>query len=248
MKSIIVTLCLLVGYSFAHDLKEPLVINCGFKQPEATLIMDVVQAVFKEAKLPLKMQILPNKRSVQNANEGIDDGDATRIWHINKYYPNLHRVPIETSHIDIVAITHKKLMLKKLTDIKPYNIGVVRGMKIVEVKAEELHPKSLIKVDSHKTLIQMLINHRIDVALADKGSLIQVIKRENIKGLYLLQKPLMVLPMYIHLHKKHKNLIPRLTQAAQTLNSKGVLAKIYEDFDKKFNSDPKRLITKTKND
>lgn len=227
---------------------EKLRINIGWPYPQASLVKDIIETVFKEAKIDIETQVLPNKRSLMNANEGIDDGDATRIWHINKFYPNLLRVPVQIYKLDIVAISNKKIIIRNLDDLKPYNIGVVRGMKIVEVKADALKPKSLIKINTHESLIKMLKKGRIDIVLSDKRSLLQEIKKENIKGLYLLEKPLMVLPMFIHLYKKHKGLIPKLTKAATKLQEQNILTKIDEAFTLKVIKSIKHLLTTVKND
>lgn len=229
-------------YSVSPSHKK-LMINSGFKQPEATLIMNVVKAVFKKANIPLQMQILPTKRSLINASLGIDDGDATRIWDLHKFFPTLYKVPIQTYQNDVVAITTKRLPLNKFEDLKPYNVGIVRGMKIVEVEMDALKAKSNIKVTSHEKLLQMLVSHRIDVAFADRASLLQEIKKHQIKNLYLYKKPLMILPLYIHLYKTHKHLIPKLTKAAKSLQSKGILKKIKKDFDANLDKSVYNILT-----
>lgn len=228
---------------FAQSSQQILRINSGWKGPEAGLVSEVLQAIFKEADIGLKVQVLPNKRSIMNANSGIDDGEATRIWNINKYYPNLVRVPIQTHHIDIVALSHKKLSIKAFSDLKAYHVGVVRGMKIVEVKVGAVKPKSLTNIDKYDQLLQMLQSHRLDVIVADKTSLLNEIKKNKIKGLYLTNKPLLIVPLYLHLHKKHQHLIPKIEKAIKTLKHKGSLAAIEDRFFHKIEKDLKSMVT-----
>ena len=229
--------------AFAQVSKQTLTINCGFQKPESDLITEALEVIFKEADIGLKVQVLPNKRSLVNANNGIDDGDATRIWNINKYYPNLLRVPLKTHHIDIVALSNRKLLIKKFTDLKPFHVGIVRGMKIVEVKVGAVETKSLTSINNYDQLLRMLASKRIDVIITDKTSLLNKIKEGDIKGLYLMEKPLLTLPLYIHLHKKHKALIPKLEKAVAELTRKGTLVKIENNFFNRLQKEVSSLVT-----
>ena len=238
MKSLVLFL-LIIHLAFGQ---EKLTINCGFQQPEATLITNVLKSIFHEANIGLTVQILPNKRSLVNANNGTNDGDATRIWNINKYYPNLVRVPLRTHHIDIVALTNKKHHIKSFEDLKPFNVGVVRGMKITEVKVAAIKPQSLSKISDYGQLLRMLKTGRIDVIITDKTSLLNEIKKRRITSLFLVKKPLLVLPLYIHLHKKNQHFIPRLTKAIETLNKTNTLTKIENTFFNDLEKETRHLV------
>ena len=229
--------------SFSYLHADRLTINCGFQQPEAGLVTEVLETIFKEAKIGLKVQILPNKRSLMNANNGVDDGDATRIWDINKYYPNLLRVPLQTHHIDIVALSNKKIIIEKFEDLKNYHVGIVRGMKITEVKVGAVKPRSITSINDYDQLLRMLSSHRIDVIISDKTSLLNNIKKTGIKDLYLVKKPLLTLPLYIHLHKKNSTYIPKLVAAISDLKKRGVLSKIQDAFFDKLEKEVSNLVT-----
>lgn len=208
---------ILFSFSLFAFAQEPLTINIGWLEPEATLLSNMIKKVFHHANIPVQTQVLPNKRAVLNANSGTNDGDATRIWNINKFYPNLLRIPVATHSLQLIALSRKKYPIKKFSDIKGLNVGVIRGMKIAGVKALENNPKSLVKASDYKSLLQMLISGRIDLIISEKTRIIYEVSQRKSQIFYLYNKPLLEVPLYIHLHKKHQGYIEKLTASAKIL-------------------------------
>ena len=91
-------------------------------------------------------------------------------------------------------------------------------MKIAEIKVAAIKPRSLSKISDYGQLLKMLKTGRIDLITSDKRSLLYEIKKRKITSLFLIKEPLLVLPLNIHLHKRNKSYIPKLTQAIKTLN------------------------------
>jgi len=228
MKSLVAILFFLFAFAHANEMPK-LTINIAWGEPERSFVYDVTQEMFKRAKINVLLQDMPNKRSLINANSGVDDGDATRVWEINKYYPNLVPVPVQSFNIDIVAVTNRDIKIERVSDLHHYNVGVINGMKIAVLMAEEAKPLSLSKVTKHDTLLKMLASNRLDVVLVNKASLFNHIDKIKDRGFYLVAKPLMTRPLYLQLHKKNEKYVPRLQAALESIHADGTYQRIYDD-------------------
>ena len=62
---------------------------------------------FRRAGLRLRLVKLPAERGLINANDGIEDGDLSRISGLEKNYPNLVRVPEKMMDMDFVAFARQ---------------------------------------------------------------------------------------------------------------------------------------------
>ncbi|QOY52902.1 substrate-binding periplasmic protein [Candidatus Sulfurimonas baltica] len=225
-----ITIIFLITFSFLQASGQILTINSGYSFPETNLLESIIKEGFKRAEIALKYQTLPNQRSLINANNGIDDGEAGRIWEISDHYPNLVRIPVAIHSIDIVVISRENLHIKKPLDLKFHNVGVIRGMKIAEQIAENAKPLSITKTTNHITLIKMLSSNRLDVIVTSKIALLSGLSETKEKNLFMASKPLISSPIYMHLHKKHKKLIPKLEEAFNSMIKDGTLKQISDDF------------------
>ncbi|MFA6138932.1 MAG: transporter substrate-binding domain-containing protein [Sulfurimonas sp.] len=209
---------------------KELSINSGFPFPETNLVESIVTEGFKRANIPMKYQTLPTERSLINANIGIDDGEAGRIWDIDKLYPNLVRIPVSIHSIDIVILSRKNLHIKTPSDLKLYNVGLIRGVKIAESIAQKAEPLSIVEATDYLTLIKMLTNHRIDVIITSKIALLTMLGETKEQGLYMTAKPLASLPLYSYLNKKHQALVPQLEKAYKSMVDDGTIEKVHNAF------------------
>ena len=230
----IITL-ILVLISFLRAEQKELNVNSGFPIPETYLVESIVTEGFKRAGIGMRYQTLPAERSLRNVNFGIDDVEAGRIDGIDKIYPNLIRVPVSIHSIDIVLLSRdsshvKGQHIKKLDDLKAYNVGLIRGVKIAERIAKKAAPKSIRKATSYNMLVKMLISGRIDVIITSKIALLTMLGETKAKGLHMTTKPIVSLPLYTHLNKKYKSLIPKLELAYNSMLEDGTIKKLHDDF------------------
>lgn len=219
---------LLFSYAKAADLS--LKITSGFDVPEVRLVEKVLQEGFKRADVELVFEALPNQRSLLNANKGISDGEGARIEKIKSFYPNLVHIPVSTHSLELVALSRKKIDLKDFGGLEKYNVGVVRGMKIAEKKVQAVKPRSYTAAINNEKLIRMLQNNRIDIIVTNKIALLTNLKELNITNLYMQEKPLLELPLYMQLHKKHQALIPKFTKAFKSMIEDGTYERIRKEF------------------
>ena len=189
--------------------------------PDQSGIVDrVVKEAFRRIGVPMRIVHLPSERALINADEGIDDGNYARIKEIGKFYPNLVPVPESVLKFEFVVFT-KNLHFKPSgwDSLKPYNIAIVRGWKILE--ANIAGTKSLMKVRDERLLFDLLHSDRVDAIVYDLSQGVALLRELNYRDIYPLRPPLAVREMYLHLHKKHADVVPRLTHAIRDMKNDG---------------------------
>lgn len=226
---------LLIALSFLSAEQNKLSVNSGFPFPETLLVESIVTEGFKRAGIDIRYQTLPAERSLRNVNFGLDDVEAGRIQGIDKIYPNLVCIPVPIHAIDIVLLSRenshpKGQHIRTVADLKSYNVGLIRGVKIAEKIAKKAAPKSITEATSYSMLIKMLVNNRIDVIIISRIALLTILGETKEKGLHMTSKPLVSLPLYTHVNKKHTSLIPKLERSYNSMVEDGTLKKLHDNF------------------
>lgn len=221
---------LLIGPAWAEQV---LVLNSPLYAPVTSEKRDgVLDQVYQELskRMGIKFEIhslLAAERALINVNDGVVDGDVARIPGLEKKYPNMMRVPVAVMKYEMVAFSRDVDFKVAGTDsIKPYNVGLVRGWKILEQAA--IGAKSVTMLESAEQMFSMLDKNRIDIALLEKLEGLQIIANMGISGIKVLQPNLLEGYWYLYLNKKHEALIPRITAELRKMEKDGTLQRIYD--------------------
>jgi len=223
---------LLMLFAEAHA-QTTFVLNSDDDPPYATddfkgICDRVMLEAFRRLGMTLKIARLPSERALVNVNESIDDGNYSRVEGLDKQYPNLIRVPEEIAKFEFVAFTGSlKFRTEKWDSLKPYNVGIVTGWKILENNV--LGTKSLVKVNDAAILFNLLKQDRADLVVYDRRQGVLVLKKLNMHGIHVLEPPLAIKSMYPYLNVKHKELVPRLTATLREMKKDGTYANIVDE-------------------
>lgn len=228
MKKLLLILSLLFSLLYSKDIE--LKISCGFSGAEAELIRLVLSEGFKRADIKLLFEINPNQISLLKASQGVVDGEATRVKEMNKIFPSLFRVPVSTHYIQLVAVSKKEIFLKTPSDLKDYRVGVIQGMKIAEKLAKNLSQRPISAVVNDNALMKLLHQDQIDVMITNKIALLTNHTNLVDNKIYVRDEPIISRPLYMHLHKKHKALIPRFEKAFKSMIEDGTYNSIHRNF------------------
>ncbi|MBF0559412.1 MAG: transporter substrate-binding domain-containing protein [Nitrospirae bacterium] len=216
--------------SAAHS--QVLIMNTANDPPNSTDdysgICDIVMTeAFKRIGIKLEIVNLPSERALINANEGIDDGNYARIEGLEKTYPNLIRVPEEITRFEFSAFS-KNVHFKPTgwDSLAPYNVGIITGWKILETNIT--NAKSLTQVKDETLLFNLLAADRVDVVVYERMQGKYFLNNSGMKNIVVLIPPLTVKSMYPYLHKKHKELVPKLAEALKSMKKDGTYAKIVD--------------------
>ena len=192
----------------------------------------IMAEVYKRAGLKLNVVRYPAKRALHVSNSGGADGELFRIANLNKKWPNLLPIPTSIATLEGVVFTKSATFaVKNWESLRPYNIGIKRGILHAERGTEGMERQVL---DSNYQLFKALVNGRVDViVLAHLNALVEI-RQHGFSGIKQLNPPIFKLPVYHYLHKKHKSLIPKLEKIIRKLKNDGTIEKITEDYIREF--------------
>lgn len=230
--------CLTMGLSLAFVLLAPvtlaedrpvLVLNdansAPFTNEAGTGLVDVVaREAFRRAGLQLKLIRLPAERALLNANAGIDDGEVSRVAGMEKAYPNLIPVPEKLVDHHFVAFARKaKLKHATWESLAPFSVGYIRGYKIIE---NNLKPgtKTTTANDAEQ-LLTMLDKGRVDIAIYRRWEGIALAKKMGIENIHIVEPSLAEKEIFIYLHKRHAEKVPKIAAALREIRAEGLFAR-----------------------
>ena len=201
-----------------------------FTNAQQTGFLDRVgQEAFRRAGLRLRLVQLPAERGLKNANDGIEDGDLTRIAGIDKTYPNLQRVPEKLIDWRFAAFTYRRDLAVPAhwNSLLPHRVGVIRGWKIAE--ANLATAKNLVLVNDVSQLFGLLEKRRVEAVVYSQEMGLWYLREQRIKDIHMLGPPLASREMFIYLHKKHARHIASLAAALRSLKQDGTYDRLYRE-------------------
>lgn len=195
---------------------------------EGTGYLDAIGTeAFRRAGAELRLVKVPAERGLLLANEGINDGELTRIGGLDAQYPNLVQVPEKLVDWNFAAFSKDASIRADFAVIRMRSVGLIRGWKIYEqAMAGAEH---VFTVDDVDELFHLLRADRIDVALYGRWAGLAYIKKHGFTDIRLLRPDLANREMFIYLHKQHADLVPRLAAALRSLKQDGFAERAYRE-------------------
>ena len=220
----------------ASTFSQTIVLGTAFGAPVSnetqTGFGDVVLAeAFRRIGFEFESLRLPAERALINANQGIDDGELLRVAGLQEKYSNLIQVPEKVLSVDLVLFTknHPEFIVKGWESMATHSLAIITGWKIMESNFSKLGGQSeLIKTDNAMQLFTLLEKGRVDFIAYSSWSGLDYLKQHNITGITLLEPPLASPGFYTYLHKKHKNIVPRLANAIRGMKNDGTLQVMFD--------------------
>ena len=187
----------------------------------------VLREAYKSLSIDIEIKHYPGMRSLWNANEGITDGELFRIEGIDQKYDNLRRISVPITWADQVVFTKNiQFLVKGWQSLKPYRIGHVKGVILVENNTKGMD------VDYFRTTeteFRALAQGRIDIIVEDRFAGLLTLRQLNIKGVRILEPPITRVTLYHYINKKHQHLVPKLEKALRQMKKHHEIEKINND-------------------
>ena len=226
-------LILLIVFLASPLYAEPaLYIGSAFESPVSTpdqrgIVDRLVIEAFSRIGAEAVITHLPAERSLLNTSQGINDGDLIRVAGLQYQYPDLVKVHEKLIDFEFVAFTRDaQSRIDNWGDLSHYSVGIVRGWKILEEKAAH---SLLTQVDSLELLFTLLEKGRADLVIYERLAGIHAIQAMRMRGVYQLEPPLEVQPMYLYLHRAHRNLVDPLVSVLREMKQDGTFERIFAD-------------------
>lgn len=196
--------------------------------PEQNGFLDLIaKKALAKINIDMKILFLPAERALRDANDGVLDGELSRVPGLEKSYTNLLLVPEKLMDLEftVFSIKHKSIG-PGWEGLNNTSVAFLNGWKILERNV----PKSaeITKVHSPTQLFELLKLGRADYVIYEKWGGIALAREMNIKDVNALNPPLAVRGMHMYLHKKHSNFVAPLTNAIKTLKEDGYYQQIFK--------------------
>lgn len=220
--------CSLSGLANAENIIE---LNTTGKPPlntpDQTGFMDrVAKEAFRRIGITLKTVQLPAERGLLAANNGIEDGEMSRIAGLKKIYTHLIQVPEEIMDWDFVVFSKRSTpKVNGWHDLKHYSVAYLNGWKILE---RHVPPEAdTFKVNTPEQLFTMLKKNHTDLIIYEHWAGLLYAKTFGLDTIRVNEPPLAVRAMFIYLNEKHRTLIPKLAAALKQLKQDGTYQRLY---------------------
>lgn len=200
--------CLASVPAFSQNNKTLQISTLLEQDPDTITVTRILNEAYRKLGLTLNVNYLPGERSIRSANNGELDGELYRKIGLEKEYPNLIIVPVPLLTYEVVIFTRgTQFIVNGWESLRPYTVGYVKGIKIVEQNISGLKTESTATM--RQAFLKMSLG-RSDVVVANHSSGLAVLKEMKMTGVTVMNPPLVSLPMFHYLHKKHEALVPKL--------------------------------------
>jgi len=230
---ILMVVLLAVGGKAAPLLAaDKLVIGTAYKVLLSTPAQDgmldrIAKEAFRRIGLDVELPYLPTERSIRAANDGLHDGELNRVAGMVALYPNLVRVDEPMMDFAFVGFTRNDAIAGgRWENLKPYQIGLIKGWKILETNVGGF--PHLTWYHSAEDLFRGLDAGRVDVILYGKLIGWAVMHDLGLQGIRTVDPAYASRPMYMYLHRRHRELTAALTAALAAMKRDGTYAAIVD--------------------
>ncbi len=222
MRKILVTLLNLMVITvniYAQELE--------FSKPNdqiAEISSKVLHDAYRLIGIQIRNRTLPAERALLTSNRGKVDGEVNRVKGIERSYSNLIRVPVEINMLEGVVFTKDiSFSVEGWGSLKPYKIGIRIGTKFAERSTKGMN---VDMVTQNVQLFRKLNRGRYDIIVTSRLDGLYLLKKLQLKGIHVLEPPLVTLKLYHYLHKKHTSIIPDITKVLQEMEASGRIQEI----------------------
>ncbi len=235
-KAWLLLLCMITVIPPAIAAPDRMILSTGMREPWTTAdhtgFTDLVVAeVFRRLGIKAEVSvILAAARGIKLVDDGVDDGLTARVAGLEKNYPNLVQVPEKIFDNDFVAAaladnTSKAWTIRSFGELAPYSVAYIIGWQIFD---HNLGPvRELTQAKDSDQLLTLLGNHRAEIILHERWQVLWHAKQKGIT-LRVFEPPLAPVPMYMYLHRKHIDLVPKVSAELAAMKRDGTYQTLAE--------------------
>lgn len=231
------SLFVLVFYSLTALYSQDLVFSAIENSPPVKNVTVILKQAYQKLGINISIKEYPGLRGLSYANSGETDGEAFRIFDIDKEYINLIRIPVsirqDTMHLFVKK--GKEFVLKDWSSIpKSYTIEYQRGLRFPKYASKEYQIK-VIENNNVQSMFLKLDSGRCDAVVAGGLEGLKYIQYLGLKNIVMLEPPIYTTFLYHYLNKKHIKLVPQITEILKEMENSGEIERIRKELDSTIN-------------
>jgi len=193
--------------------------------PLSKTSLAVLKVAYAKLGITVEGKIFPAARALAQSDAGMTDGEVHRIKAIAPQHPNLIRIDIPINVVEGMAVTcDRTIDTTVVENISQYHLGIKIGTRYVEKLVDGM-PSVVRKADENK-LTQLLKAGRLDVVIGDRPWAISETLKADGECVRINEPPLVTIPLYHYLHKRHADLVPRIAKVLREMKESGEMEEV----------------------
>lgn len=219
-------LCL--AWATAVQAADTVVISSISTTPSPLVSALVLKEAYASIGQKFVIRLYPAERALVEANNGSADASLHRSERVEEKFPNLVRIPVPINTVDVITVIKNSKLngIASWENLRPYRIGVVRGIVLYEKRTAGMN---VTKVQYDEELLAMVANDRIDAAVFDRSDALRFLRRPEYRELRITDTSLELRPLFHYVNRKHATLIPRLQKALEKMARSGRIEAIRQE-------------------
>ena len=198
------------------------------------IALSVLEYAYEAAGVEISVESYPALRSLVNADIGITDGVMVRMSGLEASYTNLIRIKIPVSFIELMVYTRDVFFnVEGWESLSPYKITFMLGNQLV---MEHTAGMKFETVSTPELAFKKLLLGRTDLVI-EAREYNCIYEDMDVLGIQMLEPPLVRIPTYHYLNKRHVLLIPVLESVLKNMNDNGEIERIMNAVVKEYKSD-----------
>jgi len=189
-----------------------------------------IKKIFKKLNIDVKFEHLQSLRGLRESNIGNLDGEAQRIYELNSEgkYPNLIRVNEHHHEAPHSIFVRDKKIYQNFDrgnpwkSLQKYHVVFKRGIKVCENGVAKYPPKHVTRLGTIDQLMNFISIGRGEVGVAATGN-VKFLEKVIGEKVYMSDEPIYTIKLYMYLHKKHADLVPKVEKVIREMKAAGTL-------------------------
>jgi len=207
-------LTLMMAFTCAHAGK-PMVFSTIEGGSVTPIVMSILTSAYAELGIDVEFKFYPPSRGVLAADAGLYDGEAFRGMDFIGEDTNL--LPVMVVIIEVEWWVYAKDIQFEVDGYKSlatYSVSSRRGILAADNILQYARKKQML--NTFEQTLLTLDAGRVDLAIIPAGVALAILKNKPM-DIYPLRPPIRVDKLYHFLHKKHKKLIPKITETLKRM-------------------------------
>ncbi len=202
--------------------------------PKGGFTTEIVREAFRRAGYGIDVHVMPWVRVLSEVEKGAFDAMYPAYHSARRARVYALSNPIAHGPLVLCKRSDRRIRFRSLEDLKPYRIGVVRGyVNTPAFDAADDLDKEMVNSDKQNLL--KVLTGRIDLAVVDKYTALQIIETSIPRAegaLDFVEPPLQVKPLHVGFCRQREGCLERLkafNRALKEMQDQGVVRAIYAE-------------------
>lgn len=188
--------------------------------PLSASSLAVLKAAYTKLGIVAEGRPLPPARGLAESDAGRTDSEVHRIKDVETNNDNLIRIEVPINQVEGLAITCGKSVDTSSPDsIRNHRIGIKLGTLYAERLTQGM--PNVISRPHEDKLMELLRAGRLDIVIGDRPWALSLLRQKNNSCVVINDPPLVVVPLFHYLHRKHADLVPKITRVLRQMRKTG---------------------------